>query len=298
LSASPIELDAAYCGPLLPARPADSHKGTFGTVVCVCGSLDYAGAAIMSGTAALRTGAGVAALAVPASLQPLFAGRVPELITVGLPEKGDGSDIDAMGSGHALKPRNADALVFGSGISESAGYAELLVGLLIREGAPIVVDGGGLNLLSRGDSWWSGTRREAVLTPHPGEFARLNGAAAGTTNDERVAAARAAADRFGQVVVLKGARTVVCAPDGRAAVSRVATAALATAGSGDVLAGTIGSLIAQGAATFDAACLGVYLHARAGERLATRIGDAGVLATDIADELPAARLELRTAAAG
>jgi hydroxyethylthiazole kinase-like uncharacterized protein yjeF len=285
-------IDAAVAAGLLPRRDADGHKGTFGTVVCICGSLDYAGAAILSGTAAMRAGAGLVALAVPESLQILFAGRVPELITMALPETEDTSDIDAMLSGHALKDRKPNAIVLGSGIRESAGYDEFLMGLLVREGPAMVVDGGGLNLLAKHDGWWGDVRRPLVLTPHPGEFERLNGAAAGTTDDERLAAARAAADRFGQVVVLKGARTVICGPEGRSAVSGVANSALATAGSGDVLAGVIGSLIAQGVEPFNAACLGVYLHARAGERLSWRMGNAGVLASDIANELPATRHEL------
>ena len=285
-------IDAASCAPLVPKRDADGHKGTFGTLVCICGSLDYAGAALLSGTAAARAGAGLVALAVPASLQRIFAGRVPELVTLGLPEKDDGSDIDAMGAGHALKPRAPDALVFGSGLRESDGYAELLAGLLVREGPAMVVDGGGLNLLSRAGEWWSDVKRPLVLTPHPGEFARLTGSAAGESDDERRVAALAAAARYGAVVVLKGARTVVAAPDGSGAIASFANAALATAGTGDVLAGTIGALLAQGLAPFDAARLGVYLHGRAGELVSQRVGDAGLLASDLTSALPVARREL------
>jgi len=289
---SPTKIDATSCAPLVPARDPDGHKGTFGTIVCICGSLDYAGAALLSGTAAARAGAGLVALAVPASLQRVLAGRVPDLVTLGLPEKDDGSDIDAMGAGHALKPRAPDALVFGSGLRESDGYAELLAGLLAREGPPMVVDGGGLNLLSRAGEWWHSVRRALVLTPHPGEFARIAGRAAGDSDDARRASALDAAARFAAVVVLKGARTVVAAPDGSSAVAAFANAALATAGTGDVLAGTIGALLAQGLAPFDAARLGVYLHGRAGELVSQRVGDAGLLASDLTSLLPVARREL------
>jgi NAD(P)H-hydrate epimerase len=158
--------------------------------------------------------------------------------------------------------------------------------------APQVLDASALNLLATVDEWWSTPRGPLVLTPHPGEFERLTGAKPGLSDEGRLGAAQAASERFGQVVVLKGPRTVVAAPDGRAAMSTVANAALATAGSGDVLAGLIGALLAQGASPFDAACLGVYLHARAGERLSMRMGNAGVLASDIAHEIPAARHEL------
>jgi NAD(P)H-hydrate epimerase len=292
LSEVRTRLDAPYASELVPERDPNGHKGSFGTVVCVCGSLDYAGAALLSGTAAARAGAGLVGLAVPASLQALFAGRVPELITIGLPENEDATDIDPMGAGQALKPRSPDAIVFGSGISESDGYLELLLGLLKREGVPLVVDGGGLNLLSRSGEWWTSVKRPLVLTPHPGEFRRLTGVQVGADDDERAGRARDAAKKFGCAVVLKGARTLVAAPDGRLARSEVATALLSTAGSGDVLAGTIGSYIAQGLEPYNAALLGVFLHARAGELAGQRLGDSGLLASELPSLLPIARREL------
>lgn len=287
-----MTLDAATAATLVPQRDPDGHKGTFGTVVCVCGSLEYAGAALLCATAAARAGAGLVVLAVPASLQALFAGRVPELVTLGLPELADGTDIDAMESAHALKVKQADALVVGCGLRETEGYRSLVTGLVAREGPPMVVDGGALNMLARSGDWWSSARRECVLTPHPGEFERLIGAPAGTSNAERQASAVAAAQRFGQIVVLKGARTVIADPSGGTAASPFANPALATAGSGDVLAGTIGALIAQGVRPFDAACLGVYFHGRAGERLSEQFGDAGVLASDLPRVIAFARHEL------
>jgi NAD(P)H-hydrate epimerase len=285
-------IDAATVAPLVPKRDPDGHKGTFGTVICICGSLDYAGAALLSGTAAARAGAGLVGLAVPASLQHLFAGRVPELITIALPETNDGSDIDPMESGHAVKPRSPDALVFGSGIRESEGYGEFLFGLIRREGCPLVIDGGGLSMLSSYEDWWSDRNRPIVLTPHPGEFGRLTGSPVSDDDEERAERARDAAGKYGAVVVLKGARTVVATAAGEVARASFANAALATAGSGDVLAGTIGSLLAQGVAPFDAARLGVFLHGRAGELASQRIGDAGLLAGDLTGALPIARREL------
>lgn len=290
--AAATTIDAEACAALLPTRAEDAHKGTFGTLVCICGSLDYAGAALLSGAAAARAGAGLVVLAVPGSLQGLFAGRIPELVTLALPEKDDASDIDAMEAGHALKRREANALVFGSGIRESDGYAQLLAGLLVREGPPMVVDGGGLNLLSRNGEWWRDVRRPLVLTPHPGEFSRLMGEPTGDSDEQRLESARSAAARFGHVVVLKGARTVVTTADGSAAVSTFANPALATAGTGDVLGGTIGSLLAQGLAPFAAARLGVFLHGRAAELVSERVGDAGLLASDLTSLLPVARRDL------
>jgi NAD(P)H-hydrate epimerase len=273
-------LDTATCAALLPNRPADGHKGSFGTLVCVCGSLDYAGAALLCGLGAARAGVGLVVVAVPRSLQPVVAGRVPA------------GDIDARESGHALKTKSADALVIGCGLGETDGYRELLLGLIAREGPAMVIDGGALNLLARSARWWESSKRDCVLTPHPGEFQRLMGTAAGATDDERTSSATSAAQRFGQVVVLKGAHTVVAAPDGGVAVAPFANAALATAGSGDVLAGTIGSLLAQGLVPFDAARLGVWLHGRAGERVSERLGDSGLIASDLPYEIALERHDL------
>jgi hydroxyethylthiazole kinase-like uncharacterized protein yjeF len=286
-------LDAEYAAGLLPRRETVSHKGTFGTLVCVAGSLDYAGAALLTGLAAARAGAGLVTLAVPRSLQPLFAGRVLEATTLGLDElPGDAGEIDPDAASRAIGERSPDALVVGPGLRESEGYRRLIVALLADEGSPVVLDGGALNLLAVAGEWWPAARRECVLTPHPGEFARLTGAAVGATDDERSARCAQAAATFGQVVVLKGARTVICAPDGRVAVASFANAALATAGTGDVLAGTIGALLAQGLAAFEAACLGVWLHGRAAERISERLGDAGLIAPDLPLEIALARHEL------
>jgi ADP-dependent NAD(P)H-hydrate dehydratase / NAD(P)H-hydrate epimerase len=287
-----MALDAVTCAALLPKRPADGHKGSFGTLLCVCGSLDYAGAALLCGLAAARAGTGLVLLAVPAALQPVIAGRVPELVTVALPEQPAGRGADSLEAAALIEARTPDALVVGCGMAENEGNRELVLRLLASAGPPCILDGGALNLLARSGRWWAASRREGVLTPHPGEFARIMGTPAGATNDARAASAKAAAERFGQVVVLKGAHTVIATPDGQVATSPFANAALATAGSGDVLAGTIGSLMAQRVAPFDAACLGVWLHGRAGERISERLGDSGLIASDLPYEIALARHEL------
>lgn len=285
-------LDAATCAALLPKRPADGHKGSFGTLLCVCGSLDYAGAALLCGLAAARAGAGLVVLAVPAALQPVIAGRVPELVTVALPEQPAGRGADSLDASALIEARTPDALVIGCGMGENEGNRELVLRLLAAPGAAAVLDGGALNMLARSGRWWAANKRDCVLTPHPGEFARIMGTPAGVADDERSASAKAAAERFGQIVVLKGARTIIATPDGQIARSPFANAALATAGSGDVLAGTIGSLMAQRVAPFEAARLGVWLHGRAGERISERLGDAGLLASDLPYEIALARHEL------
>jgi NAD(P)H-hydrate epimerase len=292
-----VLLDAATCAALLPKRAADGHKGSFGTLLCVCGSMDYAGAALLCGLGAARAGAGLVVLAVPSSLQPVVAGRVPELVTVALPEQPAGRGADSLDAATMIDARTPDALIIGCGMEENEGNRELVLRLLASAGAATVLDGGALNLLARSGRWWAARQRETVLTPHPGEYARIMGTPAGATDEAREASAKAAAERFGAVVVLKGAHTVIATPDGQIARSPFANAALATAGSGDVLAGTIGSLMAQRVAPFDAARLGVWLHGRAGERLSERLGDSGLLASDLPYEIAVARHELAAARA-
>jgi hydroxyethylthiazole kinase-like uncharacterized protein yjeF len=291
-AAEPQLLDDAAVAAWLPRRPERGHKGSNGTLVCIAGSLDYAGAALLCGLAAARAGAGLVALAVPAAIQAVFAGRVPELVTLGLPASADGRDVDARESGHALKARAPDALVIGPGIHESEGYRELTLGLIERDGPPLVVDGGALNLLSSAGDWWGAARRQCVLTPHPGEFARLTGEPVADDDAERESHAAAAAKQFGQVVVLKGAGTVIAGPDGRLARAPFVNPALSTAGTGDVLAGTIGALLAQGAAPFEAAALGVYLHGTAAERIRERFGESGLIASDLPFEIALVRHRL------
>jgi NAD(P)H-hydrate epimerase len=285
------ELDAALVASLLPRRDRDGHKGTFGRVALVAGSLDYAGAALLAGRAALRGGAGLATLWVPASLQPVLAGRVPELITRALPVAGDGG-LDPVSAVDAISADPHDALVIGPGLAADRATERLVSRALGTGDVPAVVDAGALAALAAMPGWWRMVGRPCVLTPHPGEFARLEGdVPAG--DDARASAAASAARRWGQVVVLKGARTVVAAP-GADTVRRspFAVPLLATAGTGDVLAGLIGALLAQGMRPADAAAAGVFVHASAGSRLSVSLGDAGLLASDLADALPAARAAL------
>lgn len=282
---SPVELDDTWVAAVLPKRGARSHKGSHGRLVCVAGSLDYAGAALLAGSAALRIGTGLVALAVPADIQPLFAGRIPELITLGLPDEPDAalSMIDR---------RQPTAVVVGPGLGEEEVQAALVEALIGDERRPLVLDGGALNLLARSGDWPGRCRAMAVLTPHPGEFARLTGEPVGDDDADRLRRAVQAADRFGQVVVLKGARTIIAAPDGRAGRAPFENPALAMAGTGDVLAGTIGGLLAQGLDPYGAACAGVYLHGAAGQRLSEQLGDSGLLASELPLEIARARSQL------
>ncbi|MFM2105132.1 MAG: hypothetical protein RL338_164 [Chloroflexota bacterium] len=295
-------LDDASAIPLLPVRDERGHKGTFGTLLVVAGSLDYAGAALLVCRAAGRAGAGLVTLAVPESLQPLFAAKVVEATTMALPED-DVEEVDPEPALGRILDHEHDALVVGPGLRPGLSTAELIGALLASPdgaGTPAVVDAEALRALASFDGWRDAIRRPAVLTPHVGEFRRLRaGSGADPDGDgdlvrddaARVAAARAAATEWGQVVVLKGARTVVASPDA-AVVAPFANPGLATGGTGDVLSGVIGALLAQGLAPWDAARLGVHLHGLAGEALRERLGDAGLLAGDLVEELPHARRRL------
>jgi NAD(P)H-hydrate epimerase len=195
-----------------------------------------------------------------------------------------------LGPGLQPGPATADLvmrIVEGSGepAGEGSGGAD-------RIPSPAVIDATALSALADVEEWWERRVRLCVLTPHPGEFARLDGSPVGPTDEDRQERARAAAVRWGVVVVLKGARTVVAAPDGRVAHASFANPALGTGGTGDVLAGVIASLLGQGVPTWEAACLGVHLHGTAGERLRERMGDAGLVASDLLAELVLVRRDL------
>jgi ADP-dependent NAD(P)H-hydrate dehydratase / NAD(P)H-hydrate epimerase len=306
--AGATRLDDELAAALIPERPVRGHKGSFGKLLVVAGSLDYAGAALLVCRAAGRSGVGLVTLAIPESLQPLFAAKVVEATTMALPED-DVEEIDPEPALARILDHEHDALVVGPGLRPGLATTELVRSLLSIAGetdaAPIVLDAEALRSMATMDGWWEGERRPSVLTPHAGEFARLRAGSSDHPVDDgdleaddnaRLAAALDAAAAWRSVVVLKGARTIVAAPDGAAAIAPFENPALATGGTGDVLAGTIGSLLAQGMEPFGAARLGVYLHGIAGDAVRERFGDAGLLASDLPDALALARKRLAAVA--
>jgi NAD(P)H-hydrate epimerase len=241
-------------------------------------------------------------LAVPESLQPLFAAKVIEATTMALPED-DVEEIDPEPALARILDHEHDAIVVGPGLRPGLATTDLVRSLLMpsdTDATPLVLDAEALRSMATIDGWWEGDRRPAVLTPHAGEFARLRAGSGSGPDDEavsdddeaRLAAAVEAAATWRSVVVLKGARTIIAAPDGTAAIAPFENPALATGGTGDVLAGAIGSLLAQGLDPFAAARLGVYLHGLAGDGVRERYGDAGLLASDLPDGLAMARKRL------
>lgn len=279
-------IDRALIRTLVPSRPAAGHKGTFGRLFVAGGSSRYFGAPWLSAMAAIRVGAGLVGLAVPAPSVPTLASRSPEPIYAPLPHS-DG-ELDEPAANRLIEElEGATALVVGPGLGTSRNSMTFLLKLLEHlratdESPKVLIDADGLNLLSEIDEWWKLIPPNAVLTPHPGEMARLTRR---PTIPDRIEAAREWASLFEGVLVLKGAHTVV-ATGQMAAVSPIATPALATAGTGDVLAGVIGGLIAQGANPYDAARAGVYIHGMAGRNLEESMGPAGAIAGDLLAELP------------
>jgi NAD(P)H-hydrate epimerase len=290
-------LDAAWAAARLPSRPERAHKGDFGRVLVVAGSIEYPGAALLTALGAMRAGAGLVRVAAAESVVARLAGAVPEVTWMSLDEEAPG--LIAPGGWRRVTTEAADydAAVIGPGLGRQPATQrrsrQLVGGIRI----PTVVDADALNALAEERNWWQALRSTLVLTPHPGEFGRLTRSAPPDGDDDgaRLRAGAEAAAAWGQVVVLKGANTVVAGTDGRIARTEIAAAALATAGSGDVLAGAIGALLAAGVAPFDAAACGVVLHAAAGVLATERIGHAGVLATDVARLLPEVAERIRGA---
>ncbi len=275
----------------LPRRPLDGHKGTFGHALIVGGSSNYPGAVCLATRAALRSGPGLVTMAAPRSLQPILAASVTEAIHLPVPDDGLG----------VLAPRGLpaltgsisqyDSLAVGCGMGRSDSARRFLEGLLApgsSQTPPMVIDADGLNNLACVDRWWERLGAPAALTPHPGEMSRLTGASVADVQASRVETALEWAAGWGVVVVLKGAYTVAASPGGMARVSPFANPILATGGTGDALTGVIAGLLAQGMSPMDAACVGVYLHGAAAERLSGTYGDRGATAEDLIAALPLA----------
>ena len=274
----------------LPPRPLESHKGDFGRLAVIAGSRGKAGAALLAARGALRGGAGLVTIFCAESLWPLSVSALPEAMAEPLPEL-DGAIAEAATPVAVAALRNFDAAVIGPGLGTSPGTVAFVAKLLGGTRIPIVVDADALNAF-QGRPGRLKRRAPLVLTPHPGEAGRLLSIAAKRVQADRLGAVRSLARRTGAVAVLKGARTLVADRTGHVLANPTGTPLLATAGSGDVLAGLIGALLAGGLSQVEAAMCGVWLHGAAAEALERRIGDAGLLAHEIADAIPGVRRRL------
>jgi NAD(P)H-hydrate epimerase len=282
-----VPTDAARA---FPPRAPGAHKGDFGHVLVIAGSLGKSGAAILSALGALRAGVGLVTVATPAPALPLVAAGRPELMTEPLPiDDAGGLDREAVRRAMTLA-RERDAVVLGPGLGQEPGTREFVRQFLPQCPVPLVVDADGLNALAGGPRSAAEFLRglPAVVTPHPGEMARISGIAAADVQRGRLEAARAFANRSGAVVVLKGQRTLVADASGRTAVNPTGNPGMASGGTGDVLAGIVGALLARRCPAWLAATAAVFVHGSAGDRALARLGTSSLLAGDLIDSLPEA----------
>lgn len=273
----------------LPARPASANKGSFGRILAIVGSENYIGAAYLACMGAARVGAGVVTLSTARSLQPTLASKLTEVTYAPLPESKKGMISDKASGGVLGILPYYRVLLMGCGLGQQLPTKEFVKDILFNlpEKSPLLVlDADALNILSEVPVWWQKIKADAILTPHAGEMARLLSTSIEEVQRKRLETARQAASKWQKVVVLKGAYTIIAEPSGQACICNAANPGLATAGTGDVLAGAIAGLAAQSSPLFDAASLGVYLHAMAGEATKREFGDAGILASDLLPNLP------------
>jgi NAD(P)H-hydrate epimerase len=278
-------LDENWVQQQLPPRPRSAHKGTFGTALIVAGSVSYTGAALLAGEAAYRVGVGLVQMAVPAPLHQVLAGQIPEVIWLLLPHENGFIAAEAvdvvLDSLH-----KANAVLVGPGFGLQATTQEFIRLLFSTRGnasmmPPLVIDADGLKLLTGVRDWYKMLPDLTILTPHPGEMATLSSLQIDQIQADRIGTAQKYAALWGHVIVLKGAFTVIASPEGRTAIVPVSTPALARAGTGDVLAGIIVSLLAQGIMPYEAAAVGSWIHANAGLKAEAQLGVGSVLAGDL-----------------
>lgn len=280
-------ISGAWVRRCLPRRDPAGHKGDFGKVLCVCGSVGYTGAPVFASRAAVRTGAGLVFLAVPRSVWPVAAVKSDEAMPFPLPETADGKLSLAAEEAIRSRAEDCDAVLLGCGLGRS-WQTDALTRNLLDMDKPMVLDADGLNALAGQADGLKQRKNVTILTPHEGEFLRLGGDLSGG----RAAAAAEFSKKFGVYLVLKGHRTVIAAPDGRMAVNPTGNSGMAKGGSGDVLAGMILSLLGQGCGAFEACCAAVWLHGRAGDRAAADKGERGMTPTDLLEQIPYAMKEI------
>jgi NAD(P)H-hydrate epimerase len=272
---------------VLPRREADTHKRASGVLMIVAGSRGMTGAPRLMAEAAGRMGAGLVIVAVPTEILPIVQSGLVETVFVGLPHTADGTVAAAAVEQLLERLADVDALAMGPGMTTNGETAAAIRALVARSPVPVVLDADGLNAYTGEAQVIADRRSEVVLTPHVGEFGRLTGVKPRDLEADRIGHVRRLASESGAVALLKGSRTLIAAPDGHARINLTGSPVLATAGSGDVLTGTIGGLLARGLGALDAAAAGAYLHGLAGTLAGRTLGE-GTLAGDVAAHLPEA----------
>lgn len=269
-------------------RKADTHKGDYGRVLVVGGSIGLTGAPVLAALGALRSGAGLVAVAVPESIYFVTAAQILEAMPMPLPESHGGVLAPAAVATILEEAARAQALVLGPGLSRHSTAQQAVRRLLPKLRTPLVLDADGLNAVAGHSALVRHAAAPIVMTPHPGELSRVLNRSIDSIQRDRVRAAVSTAKAWRAIVVLKGHRTVIADPSGRHRINATGNPGMATGGMGDVLSGAIASLIGQGASPFEAAVAGAHLHGLAGDLAAAAIGPVGLLARDLAEQLPRA----------
>jgi NAD(P)H-hydrate epimerase len=279
-------LDSAACAPWLRPRPAETHKGHAGHLGVLAGSPGKTGAAALLCQGAAKAGAGLVTLFVPSGLNPIMEVKLTEAMTLPISQTLEGTaSLEAL-EGILGFMEDKEAFAMGPGSSLQPETRELMRRLIREIRCPAVLDADALTAVSEDPAVLSRAQAPLILTPHPGEMARLTGESTGTIQADRLGTASRFSEKHGVFLVLKGHRTVVAAPDGRLAVNGSGTPAMASGGMGDVLTGLIGAFLAQGFDPFEAACLGVYIHGAAAEEVHAAVATRGLLASEILPAIP------------
>lgn len=273
---------------LLPKRKPDTHKGDYGHVFVVAGSAGMTGAAALASTGALLSGSGLVTLGIPKSLNPIMEAKLTEVMTKPLPETDDQTLSEGAFSGIIKFAEKVNCVAIGPGLSRNYGTEKLVKELVISLDKPVVLDADGINALEGNASILSSAKAPIVITPHCGEMARLVSLSREAIVKAKEKVAKNFASKYNVVCVLKGHRTVVAGPKGKAYVNLTGNPGMASGGVGDILTGMIASFIGQGIKPFDAAKLGVFLHGLAGDLAAKEKGEASLIASDILEKLPEA----------
>ncbi len=270
----------------LPNRPDDANKGAMGALLSVCGSYGMAGAAALAGKSALRCGIGLEKLALPRSIYPIAAQNILESVFLPLSETDEGK-ISSKNIPFLLsEAKKSTAVLLGCGLSVCDDTRELVYGFIENCETPMTLDADALNCIAENPGILNRRKAEIIITPHPGEMARLCSSTVREINSDRANSAKAFAEKYGVITVLKGAGTIIASPGGRVLINTTGNSGMATGGSGDVLAGMTAALLAQGKNAFDCAAAAVYLHGLAGDLAAKKLGKISMLPCDIIDCIP------------
>ena len=278
---------------LLAPRPLQAHKGDYGHLVVVAGSPGKTGAAAMVCSGALRAGTGLVTLGIPAALNPILESKLTEAMTEPLPDAGTGYLAADAGEKIVQILKGKTALALGPGISTQPQVREILLNLIPQLPLPLVIDADGITALAAGAEVLKKCKNPVILTPHPGEMARLMGLTTDTVQADRIGVATTCAAAYGCIVVLKGHKTVIAAPQGEVYINTTGNPGMASGGTGDVLTGMIGGLLAQGLPPLEAAAWGTYLHGLAGDRAAQALGEIPLIAGDVIDHIPDALRDVK-----